>query len=76
MMDLSLTRRTLLGSTAAMLAAPGLARAQSPAEVEIALLVPISGMYSRFGEDMRQGASSASSTSIKRAASRRLAAPS
>ena len=48
MMDLSLTRRTLLGSTAAMLAAPGLARAQSPAEVEIALLVPISGMYSAW----------------------------
>jgi len=55
MTDLSLTRRTLLGSTAAMLAAPSLARAQSPTEVEIALLVPISGMYSRFGEDMRQG---------------------
>src|SRR5215211_2375987 len=55
MTDLSLTRRTLLGSTAAMFVAPSLARAQSPTEVEIALLVPISGMYSRFGEDMRQG---------------------
>src|SRR3954467_8551375 len=49
-----LTRRTLLG-TAAAISLSGAARAQTPAEVEVALLVPISGMYSRFGEDMRQG---------------------
>lgn len=51
-----LTRRTLLGTTAAAIAMPGIARAQNPAEVKIALLVPISGMYSRFGSVMRMGA--------------------
>jgi branched-chain amino acid transport system substrate-binding protein len=51
-----LTRRTLLGTTAAAIAMPGIARAQNPAEVKVALLVPISGMYSRFGSVMRMGA--------------------
>jgi branched-chain amino acid transport system substrate-binding protein len=50
----SLTRRTLLGTAAISL--PGIARAQQPAEVKVALLVPISGMYSRFGTVMRMGA--------------------
>jgi branched-chain amino acid transport system substrate-binding protein len=52
----SLTRRALLGTTAAAVAMPGIVRAQSPAEVKVALLVPISGMYSRFGTVMRMGA--------------------
>jgi branched-chain amino acid transport system substrate-binding protein len=51
-----LTRRALLGTTAAAVAMPGIVRAQSPAEVKVALLVPISGMYSRFGTVMRMGA--------------------
>ena len=51
----NVTRRTLLGTSAAAIAMPGIVRAQTPAEIEVALLVPISGMYSRFGEDMRQG---------------------
>ena len=52
-----LTRRTLLGTTAAAaLAMPGIALAQNPAEVKVALLVPVSGMYSRFGAVMRMGA--------------------
>jgi branched-chain amino acid transport system substrate-binding protein len=51
----SLTRRTLLG-TAAAISLPGIVRAQQQAEVKVALLVPISGMYSRFGTVMRMGA--------------------
>lgn len=53
---LELTRRTLIGSTAATLAMPAIARAQSPAEVKVALLVPMSGLYSRFGQVMKMGA--------------------
>ncbi|NNM72941.1 ABC transporter substrate-binding protein [Enterovirga aerilata] len=51
-----LTRRTLLGTAAASMALPGIVRAQNPTEVKVALLVPISGMYSRFGTVMRMGA--------------------
>ena len=51
----SITRRTLIG-TAAALTLPGIARAQTPTEVKVAELVPLSGLYSRFGEDCLHGA--------------------
>jgi branched-chain amino acid transport system substrate-binding protein len=50
-----LTRRTLLAGTSASLVASH-AWAQSPAEVKVGLLVPISGMYARPGTVMREGA--------------------
>ena len=50
-----LTRRTLLAGTSASLVASQ-AWAQSPAEVKVGLLVPISGMYARPGTVMREGA--------------------
>src|SRR6201996_7488438 len=50
-----LTRRTLLAGTSASLVASR-AWAQTPAEIKVGLLVPISGMYARFGTVMREGA--------------------
>ena len=50
-----LTRRTLLG-TAAAISVPAIGRAQAPPDVKVALLVPISGIYSRFGQVMKMGA--------------------
>ena len=49
-------RRTLLGTTAAAIAMPSIVRAQSPAEVQIAELMPLSGLYSQFGQDCLHGA--------------------
>ena len=54
----------------------GVARAQAPAEVKVGLIVPLSGIYARPGQVMKMGAEMASSTSMRRAASRRSAAPS
>lgn len=56
MTTFDLTRRALIGSSAAALAMPSIARAQSSAEIKIAELVPLSGLYSRFGEDCLHGA--------------------
>src|SRR3954465_9275904 len=56
---LSLTRRTMLAGTAASIAAPSefsSALAQTPAEVKVGLLVPLSGLYARPGAVMRMGA--------------------
>src|ERR1700735_1614996 len=50
-----LTRRTLLAGASAGLVTSR-AWAQSPAEVKVGLLVPISGMYARPGTVMREGA--------------------
>jgi branched-chain amino acid transport system substrate-binding protein len=53
----NVTRRTLIGSTAAIaLAAPSIVRAQNPAEVKVGLIVPLSGLYARPGSVMRMGA--------------------
>jgi branched-chain amino acid transport system substrate-binding protein len=52
---LALTRRTMLAATAATLIAPR-AFAQSPAEVKVGLLVPLSGLYARPGAVMKMGA--------------------
>jgi branched-chain amino acid transport system substrate-binding protein len=52
----NLTRRTLIGSTAAVIAAPSILRAQTPAEVKVGLIVPLSGLYARPGSVMRMGA--------------------
>ena len=51
---LTLTRRTMLAATAATLAVPR-AYAQSPAEVKVGLLVPLSGLYARPGAVMKMG---------------------
>jgi branched-chain amino acid transport system substrate-binding protein len=45
----------LAAIVATALTAPA-ARAQQPKEVEVGLLVPLSGLYARFGKVMRQGA--------------------
>src|ERR1700709_1362008 len=50
------TRRTLLGTTAAAITMPRIVRAQNPAEGLVAELMPISGMYSQFGQDCLHGA--------------------
>lgn len=52
---LALTRRTMLAASAATLLAPR-AFAQSPAEVKVGLLVPLSGLYARPGAVMKMGA--------------------
>ena len=52
---LPLTRRTMLAATAATIIAPR-AFAQTPAEVKIGLLVPLSGLYARPGTVMKMGA--------------------
>jgi branched-chain amino acid transport system substrate-binding protein len=52
----NLTRRTLIGTTAIALAAPSIVRAQSPAEIKVGLIVPLSGLYARPGSVMRMGA--------------------
>uniref|UniRef100_A0A9E8CQZ9 ABC transporter substrate-binding protein n=1 Tax=Bosea sp. NBC_00436 TaxID=2969620 RepID=A0A9E8CQZ9_9HYPH len=54
-----LNRRTLLKSTGGLALAAGLgapALAQAPAEIEVALIVPLSGIYARPGQVMRMGA--------------------
>ena len=51
---LTLTRRTMLAAAAATLAVPR-AYAQSPAEVKVGLLVPLSGLYARPGAVMKMG---------------------
>jgi branched-chain amino acid transport system substrate-binding protein len=51
---LTLTRRTMLAATAATLTVPR-AYAQSPAEVKVGLLVPLSGLYARPGTVMKMG---------------------
>src|ERR1039458_5056290 len=51
-----LTRRHLLATSAAGLAAAIRPAAADPAEVKIALLVPLSGAWGRFGVTMREGA--------------------
>lgn len=59
MNDTTVTRRALLGGAAGGLVAAGAgvpARAQAPQEVKIALLVPLSGAWGRFGVTMREGA--------------------
>jgi branched-chain amino acid transport system substrate-binding protein len=49
------TRRTLLAGASIGLVSSRLS-AQQPADVKVGLLVPISGMYARFGTVMREGA--------------------
>ena len=49
------TRRALVAGAAA-LGLPTIGSAQAPAEVKVALLVPLSGLYARFGYVMRLGA--------------------
>lgn len=59
MTDMTVTRRRLLSGAATGLAVAGAglpARAQAPADVKIALLVPLSGAWGRFGVTMREGA--------------------
>src|SRR5579863_3729111 len=51
----TLTRRTLLAGASAGLMASR-AWAQSPPEIKVGLLVPVSGMYARPGTVMREGA--------------------
>lgn len=51
---LTLTRRAMLAATAATLTVPR-AYAQSPAEVKVGLLVPLSGLYARPGAVMKMG---------------------
>jgi branched-chain amino acid transport system substrate-binding protein len=51
---LTLTRRTMLAATAATLTAPR-AYAQSPSDVKVGLLVPLSGLYARPGAVMKMG---------------------
>ncbi len=51
---MTLTRRTMLAATAATLTIPR-AYAQSPAEVKVGLLVPLSGLYARPGAVMKMG---------------------
>ncbi|WP_375458251.1 ABC transporter substrate-binding protein [uncultured Enterovirga sp.] len=51
-----LTRRTLIGSTAAALAVPPTAFAQNPTEVKVGLIVPLSGLYARPASVMKMGA--------------------
>jgi branched-chain amino acid transport system substrate-binding protein len=51
---LTLTRRTMLAATAATLTVSR-AYAQSPSEVKVGLLVPLSGLYARPGAVMKMG---------------------
>src|ERR1700691_277592 len=51
----SMTRRTVL-SGAAAIGLSGVACAQTPAEVKVGLIVPMSGIYTRPGQVMRMGA--------------------
>jgi branched-chain amino acid transport system substrate-binding protein len=52
-----LTRRSLVGSAAAALAMPSIARAQqNPSEVKVGLVVPLSGLYARPSSVMKMGA--------------------
>jgi len=51
----ALTRRTLLAGASIGLVSSRV-WAQQPGEVKVGLLVPISGLYARFGTEMREGA--------------------
>ena len=52
-----LTRRSLVGSAAAALAMPSIARAQqNPSDVKVGLVVPLSGLYARPSSVMKMGA--------------------
>ena len=52
-----LTRRSLVGTAAAALAMPSIARAQqNPSEVKVGLIVPLSGLYARPSSVMKMGA--------------------
>lgn len=53
---LSNAGKLLLALTAAVGIAVPSAQAQNPKEVEVGLLVPLSGLYARFGANMRMGA--------------------
>ncbi|MFA6264207.1 MAG: ABC transporter substrate-binding protein [Pseudolabrys sp.] len=57
---MKLGRRQFVASAAAVVIATSLAgqnaHAQQPKEVEVGLLVPLSGLYARFGTSCRQGA--------------------
>ncbi len=52
----TLSRRTLLLSSAATVGLLTVARAQAPKEVKVGLIVPLSGIYARPGQVMRMGA--------------------
>jgi branched-chain amino acid transport system substrate-binding protein len=52
----ALTRRTLLAGAAASLTASCAWAQQQPGEVKVGLLVPLSGLYTRPGTVMREGA--------------------
>jgi branched-chain amino acid transport system substrate-binding protein len=51
-----LTRRQLLLSGVASVGMLGVARAQTPPDVQVGLIVPLSGIYARPGQVMRMGA--------------------
>jgi branched-chain amino acid transport system substrate-binding protein len=56
---IKMTRRAMLAGTAAGIVSPSVfssALAQTPAEVKVGLLVPLSGLYARPGTVMRMGA--------------------
>jgi branched-chain amino acid transport system substrate-binding protein len=59
MQHIGMTRRALLAGTAVAIVSPSVLRpgfAQTPAEVKVGLLVPLSGLYARPGTVMRMGA--------------------
>jgi branched-chain amino acid transport system substrate-binding protein len=59
MQHIGMTRRALLTGTAVAIVSPSVLRpgfAQTPAEVKVGLLVPLSGLYARPGTVMRMGA--------------------
>jgi branched-chain amino acid transport system substrate-binding protein len=59
MKHIGMTRRAMLAGTAVAIVSPSVLRsafAQSPAEVKVGLLVPLSGLYARPGTVMRMGA--------------------
>jgi branched-chain amino acid transport system substrate-binding protein len=59
MQHIGMTRRAMLAGTAAAIISPSVLRsafAQTPAEVKVGLLVPLSGLYARPGTVMRMGA--------------------
>ena len=59
MQHIGMTRRAMLASAAAAIISPSVLRsafAQTPAEVKVGLLVPLSGLYARPGTVMRMGA--------------------
>jgi branched-chain amino acid transport system substrate-binding protein len=59
MQHIGMTRRAMLAGTAVAIVSPSVLRsafAQTPAEVKVGLLVPLSGLYARPGTVMRMGA--------------------